>query len=67
MHFSSSSINTEIYPNLTEAQRCQKEEDYVRTKELKEMGFKVIRLWENEIKNMDLTIFKNKIGLPIGI
>jgi G:T-mismatch repair DNA endonuclease (very short patch repair protein) len=57
--------NEEIYPNLTEAQRCQRELDYIRTKELKEAGFKVIRLWEHEIKNLDLTIFKNKIGLPI--
>ena len=57
--------NTEIHPNLTEAQRCQREEDYVRTKELVEQGFRVIRLWESEIKNLDLTIFKNKIRLPI--
>jgi G:T-mismatch repair DNA endonuclease (very short patch repair protein) len=58
-------INHPRYKVLTEAQRCQREEDYVRTRELEKAGFKVIRLWESEIKNLDLTIFKNKIGLPI--
>jgi len=57
--------NHSRYKILTEAQRCQREEDYVRTKELTEAGFKVIRLWESDIKNLDLTVFKNKIGLPL--
>ena len=36
--------------------------DHVRTKELIDTGFKVIRLWEHEIKAMELNEFKNKIG-----
>jgi G:T-mismatch repair DNA endonuclease (very short patch repair protein) len=32
--------------------------DYIRTKELLEKGFKVLRLWEREIKFMDLNKFK---------
>lgn len=35
--------------------------DKIRTKELIEKGFKVLRLWESEIKKMDLYAFKNKI------
>lgn len=33
--------------------------DHIRTKELIQKGFKVLRLWENEIKEMDVGIFKN--------
>ena len=35
--------------------------DKVRTSELLEKGFKVLRLWENEIKQMDLCKFKELI------
>ena len=35
--------------------------DKIRTKELIEKGFKVLRLWEHEIKVMSLDDFKNKI------
>ena len=35
--------------------------DHIRTKELIEKGFKVLRLWEFEIKNMKLNDFKKKI------
>lgn len=35
-----------------------REIDRVRTKELEEKGFRVIRLWENEIKQMDLLTFQ---------
>jgi very-short-patch-repair endonuclease len=35
--------------------------DHIRTKELIEKGFKVLRLWEYEIKNMDLEQFKQKL------
>ncbi len=35
--------------------------DHIRTKELLEKGFKVLRLWEHEIKLMNLENFKNKI------
>ena len=35
--------------------------DHIRTKELIEKGFKVLRLWEFEIKDMELNQFKNKL------
>jgi len=35
--------------------------DNNRTKELIEKGFRVIRLWEHEIKVMELNDFKNKV------
>ena len=35
--------------------------DHIRTKELIEKGFKVLRLWEFEIKNMGLNDFKIKL------
>ena len=35
--------------------------DNARTKELIEKGFKVLRLWEFEIKEMDINDFQNKI------
>jgi len=38
-----------------------KEIDHIRTKELLKKGFKVLRLWEFEIKNMDLNKFKGKL------
>ena len=38
-----------------------REIDNIRTKELIEKGFKVLRLWEIEIKNMDLNDLKDKI------
>ena len=37
------------------------EKDHVRTKELIEKGFKVLRLWEKDIKNMKLKEFKEKL------
>ncbi len=43
------------YPTGTEI-------DYVRTSELIKKGFKVLRLWENEIRVMELKDFQNKIG-----
>ena len=36
--------------------------DHIRTKELLEKGFKILRLWEFEIKDMDLDGFKEKLG-----
>jgi very-short-patch-repair endonuclease len=41
------------------------ENDKIRTKELLEKGFKVLRLWEHEIRLMDLDEFRirlNRIG-----
>jgi len=35
--------------------------DHVRTKELLDKGFKVLRLWEFEIREMDINGFKQKI------
>lgn len=37
------------------------ERDKIRTKELKEKGYRVIRLWEHEIKKMELNYLKNII------
>ena len=42
------------YPTGTEI-------DHIRTKELIEKGFKVLRLWEREIKVMNLDIFRRRI------
>ncbi len=47
--------------DLDEKQRLQKERDTIRTKELIEQGFKILRLWEDEIKVMDLSEFKKKL------
>lgn len=35
--------------------------DYIRTSELLQKGFRVIRLWEREIKVLSLSSFKNKM------
>lgn len=35
--------------------------DHIRTKELIDKGFKVLRLWEFEIRPMDINQFKNKL------
>ncbi len=35
--------------------------DHIRTKELLEKGFKVLRLWEIEIKEMDIDGFRDKL------
>ena len=39
------------------------ERDHIRTKELIEKGFKVLRLWESEIKVMDIMNFKDHLML----
>lgn len=46
------------YPKLNQMQIEQIEEDKIRTKELIEKGYRVIRLWENEIKVMNLNNFE---------
>lgn len=51
-------INNPRYKILNKFQLEQLEEDKIRTKELIEKGFKVLRLWESEIRNMDLDKFK---------
>ncbi len=37
------------------------EKDHIRTKELIDKGFKVLRLWEHEIKKMELNSFKRRL------
>jgi DNA mismatch endonuclease (patch repair protein) len=39
----------------------QKERDELRTKQLQEKGYRVIRLWDHEIKNMEINELRNKI------
>jgi very-short-patch-repair endonuclease len=53
--------NITKYNNLKEWQLNQIEEDKIRTQELISKGFKVIRLWENEIKQMNLEEFSDRI------
>jgi len=55
--------NKEIFKDekLTERIIKQREIDNKRTKELLKQGFKVFRLWENEIKVMKLNDFKNRL------
>ena len=36
--------------------------DHIRTSELIEKGFKVLRLWEHEIRKMSITNFKEKLN-----
>jgi very-short-patch-repair endonuclease len=38
-----------------------REIDYIRTKELQDKGFNVLRLWERDIKKMDIIEFKDKL------
>jgi len=38
-----------------------KDIDHIRTKELIEKGFKVLRFWESDIKSMDLKAFNEKL------
>lgn len=39
--------------------------DKIRTKELLDKGFKVLRLWERDIRKMDLSEFKNKLQMEV--
>lgn len=47
------------YPAKIRANRIK---DFERTSQLEEKGFKVLRLWEHEIKEMTLEDFKNKLN-----
>ncbi len=49
------------YKILNSSQIKQRAEDNLRTKELIEKGFKVLRLWESDIRKMTLNDFKKKI------
>ncbi len=42
-----------------------KEIDFIRTKELIEKGFNVLRLWEREINTMNINQFKNKLDVTV--
>lgn len=53
--------NPEIYKNLRPFQKEQVKKDTIRTKELIESGFEVIRLWESEIKILTLEMFVHKL------
>lgn len=53
--------NPKTYPNPTPKQQMRIEIDSIRTKELQEKGFKVLRLWESDIKKMDLQTFASKL------
>jgi very-short-patch-repair endonuclease len=53
------------HPNvnvLNSRQRETTEKDKIRTQELIEKGFKVLRLWGSEIEKMDISEFKEKLG-----
>lgn len=51
----------ETWNDLTQKQKVQKITDYLRTHELIYNGFKVLRLWENQINKMNLEDFQNKL------
>ena len=36
--------------------------DNLRTKELQEKGFRVIRLWEHDIRKMEVNEFKGRLN-----
>jgi very-short-patch-repair endonuclease len=40
-----------------------KEKDHIRTKEMINNGYKVLRLWESDIREMDIELFKEKLGV----
>jgi len=47
--------------NLNQKQKISKILDYERTNQLEEKGYNVIRLWESEIKQMNINDFQNKV------
>ncbi len=55
--------NPEKYPKnkLSKRQKEQKMRDNNRTKELLEKGYRVIRIWEDEIRKMKLEDFQSKL------
>lgn len=55
--------NSLKYSNLNNWQKEQIKKDKIRTQELKEKGFRVIRLWENKIKEMNLNGLKEVLFL----
>ena len=55
------------FPNPNQMQKEQIEEDACRNEELRFAGFEVIRLWESDIKKMDLNKFKEILYEKIPI
>ena len=55
--------NPKYYPKekLNQKQKEQRQRDRLRTQELIEKGFKVIRIWEHDIRKMDLQDFQEKL------
>jgi very-short-patch-repair endonuclease len=55
--------NTEIFgaDELTDKQKNQKRRDKLRTKQLNAKGYKVMRIWENEINRMEVIDLKHKL------
>ena len=47
---------------LNKHQLKTKETDNLRTKELQEKGFKVLRLWESEIEKLNLQDFMQRLN-----
>ncbi|MFH0701351.1 MAG: NUMOD3 domain-containing DNA-binding protein [Candidatus Woesearchaeota archaeon] len=58
-------ISNSRFKTLNKPQIATKELDFIRTKELIEKGFNVLRLWESEIKKMNLQEFMLKVK-PFG-
>jgi len=54
-------INNPKFKILNKYQIDKKELDSIRTKELMEKNFKVLRIWESNINKMDFNDFKNKL------
>ena len=54
------------FPNPSLMQKEQIEEDACRNEELKVAGFNIIRLWENDIKKMNLEAFKIIINQKVN-
>ena len=55
--------NSNVYPEtkFSEQIKWRRELDHYRTKELIEKGYKVLRLWEKEIKELNLEIFTERL------
>ena len=53
--------NINKYPKLNKWQLEQREEDSIRTNELQEKGYNVLRLWECDIRKMDLNEFQKTL------
>jgi len=61
--------NPQFYDNnqLREKQLKQRKFDYFRNKELKEEGYRIIRIWENKIRKMEIEEFKIILTYEKGV